>query len=206
MKTTLKFRSWMVNYKPPPIFESKVLLEHNKPCLFFCVYSLAGFRLQLKSWVAHIDLWPKSLEYYYLVLDRKSLPTSAHTDTARVLEQMLAWITQKCSEIWNRSFFLFSPWGPAFSPWAGISLASVQLAFLVILVVLFWRGLGRNKDEGVGWWGDGAGRWVGIGHSGPPGYYALLLRSPSCGGLVNDADRVIPVASHPGHLRRVISM
>lgn len=169
---------------------------------FFCVVILAGFRLQLKSWVTHIDLWPKSLEYYYLVLDRKSLPTSAHTDIAWVLEQMLVWLTQKCS--FGTYLFPFSPPWVLHFPWVGISLANVQLVFNVILVVLFWRGLGRNKDEGVGWWGDGAGRWVNIGHSGSLGYYVLLLRSPSCGGLVNDADQVIPVAFRPGHLRRVI--
>lgn len=56
---------------------------------------------------------------------------------------------------------------------------------------------GEDMDQGD--------EWV-IGHPGPLGYYVLLLRSPSCGGLVNDADRVIPVAFHSGHLPRVISI
>lgn len=56
---------------------------------------------------------------------------------------------------------------------------------------------GEDTDQGD--------EWV-IDRSGPLGYYVLLLGSPSCGGLVNDADRVIPVAFHLTHLRRVISI
>lgn len=165
MKTTFKFRTWLVNYKPPPIFESKVSLEHNKPCLFFCVVSLAGFRLQLRSWVAHIDLWPKSLEYYYLVLDRKSLPTSAHADTAR--------LTQKWAEIWNISFFLFFPRVLHFPleleyPWQGWH----SLWF-------WWSCLERTWQE-QGWGSGMVRRWSRESGYWPfwaSGYCVLFLRS-----------------------------
>lgn len=151
--TILKFRGWLANYKPSPVFVSKVLWERTHPCLPLDIV-FGWFHAIIEELSGcHIDLWSKSLEYYYLVLYRKDLPTSAYIDTAWVFEQMLAWLMQKRLEIWNMSFF---PPGLSFPlSWNILSKYSS-----LHLWPWFWRGLGRNKD-GVGCAaGGGSERWV----------------------------------------------
>lgn len=123
--------------------------------------------LQLSS--CHIGLSPKSLECYYLVLYRKGLPTSDRTDTAWVFEQMLAWLKQKCSEIWN--MFFFKPLA-LLSLWAVISAASIVVSIPSESGPAFGEDLqgtkmccGRRMREMGGCWQF----W------GPLGYCVLLI-------------------------------
>lgn len=143
----------------------------------------------------HIGLSPKSLECYYLVLYRKGLPTSDRIDTAWVFEQMLAWLKQKCSEIWNMIFF--KPLALLFL-WAVIPAASIVVSIASDSGPAFGEDLQGTKMC--------CGRWVGAGSSGAPWVTvsSSFIRLPLCGWvLVNDTDLVTPVASHPSQLRRV---
>lgn len=72
----------------------------------------------------HIDFWWKSLEYFYLALYGKGLPTS-HTDIAWVFEQMLAWLINKTVQRFGTSLSFFPA---SHFPWAEISPANVLVS------------------------------------------------------------------------------